>query len=471
MEETLIDIASPALYSVGRRDFVAGLGAGTVVTTFLGGCATVPSVNVPYAGVQRGMKWFKGNTHMHTLRSDGDAFPAEAAVLFRREGYNFVCFSDHNITSAELFKPIPADSPKGKKFIQALPTSFESEFPGIQLYRKITDEKGRECYTSPSFEEIAGMVNEPGKFLVIGGNEVSAAPTAGKELHCNFLNYSLPCRAVNKRTVEECLDWIRGEYGRVAAKSRMSVMTLNHPLWVSYDVSPLIVANRPDIKFFEVCNSGSMPRFELPGKEFTHDKWWDVVNTIRVANGQPLIYGLASDDIHNYNPMRRKVKRTAGYVQVLAKELTVPDVMEAFHRGDFYASTGLDLESVKFDPSTRTLSVSVDPSFGDDCLISFIGSKRGVDVSVQEIVEWEIKAELNSWLAKVRHFSRKRTVERFSKDIGCVFKSVKGRTASYTMQPDDLYVRAKVVSPSGADTANREPNFRVAWTQPVSFRV
>ena len=97
----MVDTTMIARHPVGRRDFVAGLGAGTIVAAFSGRCATAPAAGVPYAGVQCGKRWFKGNTHMHTVRSDGDAFPAEAAALFKRAGYNFVCFSDHNVTSAE----------------------------------------------------------------------------------------------------------------------------------------------------------------------------------------------------------------------------------------------------------------------------------------------------------------------------------------------------------------------------------
>jgi predicted metal-dependent phosphoesterase TrpH len=453
---------------IRRRSFIAGIGAGAVMPAFSKCNVLSSSVCVPYAASQKGKRWFKGNTHMHTLRSDGRSLPVEAAALFKRDGYNFICFTDHNVSSAEPFKVFPIDSTKGKRVEQAIAGGFERDFPDLELFRKVKDEKGRECYTSPSFDEIGRMLNEEGKFLVIGGNEVSAAPTAGRELHCNFINYSQPCKANNKRTVEECLDWIRGEYNRVVGDSQMSVMTVNHPLWVSYDVSPLIVAQRPDIKFFEVCNSGSMPRFERPGKQYNHDKWWDVVNTVRAIKGQKLVYGVASDDIHEYGGMRKRAKRSAGYVQVLADTLSIPDVMTAFHRGDFYSSTGLNLESVKFDCKTRTLSVTVDPAFGDDCKISFIGSKKGVDTSVKELVKWEVTGELNSWLQS-RHFSRQRTVERFSDDIGCVFKSVKGRTASYTMQPDDLYVRAKIVCPANADTDNREPKFPVAWTQPISW--
>ena len=463
--------ADNAFAAVGRRSFVAGLGASAIsmAAHSLAAADSHDSAIIPYSGDTCGRKWHKGNTHMHTIRSDGDAFPIEAAALFKRDGYHFICFSDHNVSSAEPQKPIPVDSPKGKKVTEEIRASFRRDFPNLELCRTVRDENGNECYTSASLEEIARVLNEPGRFLTIGGNEVSAAPTAGKELHCNFINYPKPCSAKNERTVTECLDWIRDEYSRNAGDAHASVMTLNHPLWVSYDVQPHIIAQRPDIRFFEVCNSGSMPRFNLPGRKFTHDKWWDVVNTMRAAKGQPLIYGVASDDIHGYNPLRKGTKRTAGYVQVLAAELTVAGIVDAFHRGDFYASTGLNLANVRFDRSSRTLTVEVDPSFGDDCRIEFIGSKEGVDTSVQEIVEWEIKGEPNKWL-KSRHFSMRRTVERYSDDIGRIFKTVNGRTASYTMQPNDLYVRAKVVSPHNASSANREPNFPIAWTQPISAK-
>ena len=297
---------------------------------------------------------------------------------------------------------------------------------------------------------------------------MTSAPVDGNELHCNFINYAKPCRAKNERTVEECLDWIRDEYKRETRVPALSMMTVNHPLWVSYDVPPRLIADRPDLRFFEVCNSGSMPRFNLPGDEFTHDKWWDVVNTMRATRGEPLIYGIACDDIHVYTAMRARKKRVAGHVRVLAEKLTIPSLMEAFHRGDFYASTGLNLESVVFDEKTRTLTVTADPEHGDDCTVSFIGSKKGVDTSVLETVRWDIEGELSSWLVNDRRFSRRRTVERYSEAIGQTFRTVKGRKASYTLKPDDLYVRARISAPANAKIANRENVFPVAWTQPIA---
>jgi hypothetical protein len=454
-----------------RRDFASALGVsalGAAAMPFSGCATSIPFADItPYSASGTGKRWFKGNTHLHTLRSDGEAFPVEAAALFKREGYDFICITDHNVTAAEPFAAFAVESRKGKKVKSANLKAFKRDFPELRHCISICGDGTGAQYTTIQFEKIADMLGNDGRFLVISGNEVTASPTGGNELHCNFLNYTKPCRAKNERTVKECLDWIRGEYSRETNFSPLSMMTVNHPLWVSYDVSPRLVADRPDLRFFEICNSGSMPRFNLPGDEFTHDKWWDIVNTIRAIRGEPLIYGIACDDIHVYTAMRKREKYVAGYVQVLADELAIPSLMEAFYRGDFYASTGMDLESVVFDEKTRTLTVTADKAVGDDCTICFIGSPKGADTSVLETVHWDIEGELNSWLLNNRKFSRRRTVERHSGSIGQTFKTVKGRTASYTLKPDDLYVRAKVFSPANAKIANRENKFPVAWTQPI----
>src|SRR5688572_14587857 len=39
--------------------------------------------------------WFKGNTHTHTLNSDGDSSPDEVVKWYREHGYNFVVITDH----------------------------------------------------------------------------------------------------------------------------------------------------------------------------------------------------------------------------------------------------------------------------------------------------------------------------------------------------------------------------------------
>ena len=42
------------------------------------------------------MRWYKGNTHTHTLNSDGDSTPDDVVRWYREHGYQFLVLTDHN---------------------------------------------------------------------------------------------------------------------------------------------------------------------------------------------------------------------------------------------------------------------------------------------------------------------------------------------------------------------------------------
>src|SRR5678815_199323 len=44
----------------------------------------------------QGARWYKGNTHTHTLNSDGDSTPDDVVRWYREHGYQFVVLTDHN---------------------------------------------------------------------------------------------------------------------------------------------------------------------------------------------------------------------------------------------------------------------------------------------------------------------------------------------------------------------------------------
>ena len=46
------------------------------------------------------LRWYKGNTHTHTLNSDGDSTPDEVARWYREHGYQFLVLSDHNFLTS-----------------------------------------------------------------------------------------------------------------------------------------------------------------------------------------------------------------------------------------------------------------------------------------------------------------------------------------------------------------------------------
>ncbi|MDD2456006.1 MAG: histidinol-phosphatase, partial [Kiritimatiellae bacterium] len=46
-------------------------------------------------------QWYRGNLHMHSKWSDGDAMPEDAVAWYRNNGYQFVCLSDHQIVQTD----------------------------------------------------------------------------------------------------------------------------------------------------------------------------------------------------------------------------------------------------------------------------------------------------------------------------------------------------------------------------------
>ena len=47
----------------------------------------------------KGNKWYKGNLHTHTTRSDGALSPDDSAKLYKSLGYDFLSFTDHWVKS------------------------------------------------------------------------------------------------------------------------------------------------------------------------------------------------------------------------------------------------------------------------------------------------------------------------------------------------------------------------------------
>ena len=45
------------------------------------------------------LQWYKGNTHTHSLWSDGNDFPEMIVEWYIERGYDFLVLSDHNVLS------------------------------------------------------------------------------------------------------------------------------------------------------------------------------------------------------------------------------------------------------------------------------------------------------------------------------------------------------------------------------------
>src|SRR4029453_2308208 len=103
--------AAPAM-----RTFAARCVLGSVLVAALAVAASHPSgaSGTPGTSGTQGasgtspLRWYKGNTHTHTLNSDGDSTPDDVVRWYREHGYHFVTLTDHNyLTSVDGLNALP----------------------------------------------------------------------------------------------------------------------------------------------------------------------------------------------------------------------------------------------------------------------------------------------------------------------------------------------------------------------------
>lgn len=441
-----------------RRTFVASVS----------GAAASTALPPPPADKAR---WYRGNLHLHTLRSDGWAFPDEAILLYKKLGYDFVALTDHNAVH-EKEQWIKASS--HRCFDASRLERFRARFPGFAPDER-KDADGGVSYRLRSFAELSASHNEDEKFLLLSGAEHEDYEVDAKALHCGFVNTKTPHPKKRVMSVESSLANLFDLYVRTSGiDSRTSLFVVNHPFWPYFDISPKLLAEVPQIRFFEIANAISSPIHAPPAGAYTADKLWDYANACRAFCGDPLLFGIAADDTHRYDRLygelfenqRNPVRRC--HVRVRAKALSVEAIMDAMHRGDFYASNDIELERLDFDKASGTLSVKAKPIPGAAMRIRFIGTRKQFDYRLGSPIAVDLKALAEKAGKPLnKRFAASRSIPTISDSVGIVFKEVKGSEASYTLGPDDLYVRAKVYVENRPDFVERTPPWTaVAWTQP-----
>ena len=454
-----------------RRDFCVSAAAVLGGPRFLG--ATTP------VG-----RWYKGMLHAHTCWSDGYVLPEQAVAAYKNGGYDFFSITDHNRIGKDADRWMEVASVTGGWPPTTIePSVFEAytaAFPDAQWR---TD--GSKTYVRMSpLSEITARFNEEGRFLFMPGCEVTTRigtpDNVACDVHMNYIGLdSLIPRAAKSdfmeklagTTVAEVIRETRVQVGRLAARNgyQPHLFFVNHPHWRYYDVLPQDIIDNPEVRFFEICNTGSAwaPEDSMPKDGFDNDRLWDVVNAVRCKCGERLLYGIGTDDTHMYpNSGSSRCAITFGdaWIGVRAAALTPAALIAAMKNGDFYASCGVDFEDVQFDSSTGTLSVSVSAKAGVAYTVKFITTKSGASTEPVRTVELPQQEDRPA-----------RSVPVYSDAVGAVVKTVSfgagaSASASYTLAADDLYVRARVESDEAVVYANAinkmHPPMKVGWTQP-----
>lgn len=414
--------------------------------------------------------WRKGGLHSHTIWSDGRSLPERAIAAVKKEGYDFWTVTEHIVFpgSRNTWREVcPEEGPWPPRLTGR---EFNASCNIVPGYPK-TKKQGAWGLSVRlmSFREMCRAFNEKDKFVLIPGCEFTHsmrnAPDGRRyAVHANMLNVEHSAEiAEEKLYPADQLDMLYGLYRDASENLKQpTCFQLNHPFWPYYDVLSPMVIERPHITLAEICNADAnyQPPENMPGIE----AWWDAVNSFRLADGRPCVYGTACDDSHFYDEERIHTKHGGvggGFVVVhLPGRMTPANIMRALQRGDFYSSSGIFFDSIVMDHGQRTLKVKVRPVRGAHCRIRFNATRKNFDRTVKYLhIPYPENPQYD------------RDVPVYSEDVGRVVYEKDGWTAQYRMAPDELYVRATAVtdipSPRVAAVNAVYPRFLTAWTQPM----
>lgn len=396
----------------------------------------------------RELRWRKGNLHTHTHWSDGDEYLENVAFWYKDRGWDFLCITDHN-TIDEIERWVEPEKAKGKL------TAFEkleAQFPKDWIVERTTD--GKREIRLKMFSEVATRLDEPGKFLLLRGEEVSDK-FGQRPVHMNVTNIKDALPPLGGESVAET---IQRNFDAVQAQRERTgqpmIVHLNHPNF-GWGVTAEDLLRVRGENFFEVYNGH--PGVHNSGDE-THantERIWDVLNSFRLSElDQPLMYGLGTDDGHSYHKFEVKESNPGrAWVVALTPELTPEAIIAALEAGRFYSSNGVTLERI--EAGKNRLAVTIKPEAGVTYKTEFIGTKKGFDAKSEPVVDKDGKP-----LADV--------TRKYSADIGAVLKTVTGTSAEYQFAGDELYVRARITSSKPHPNPSEPGDFEQAWVQPVA---
>jgi hypothetical protein len=288
---------------------------------------------------------------------------------------------------------------------------------------------------------------------MIEAEEISAS--FGKApVHINAVNVDDALEPV--KDLETVRDVIRANLIAITEHARATgrpvLAHINHPNF-RWAFTAEDVAHVLESRFFEVFNGHPMVYNDgHPDRaDSSMERLWDIANTLRIAElGGPLLFGVGTDDSHNYHG--GDVSPGRGWVMVRARELEAGALIEAMERGDFYASTGVTLRDVRFDAAAGRLELEIEPEPGVTYTTRFVGTRRGYDRAVEKVPAPE--EDLIPFRLK------------YSPEVGATLAESRSLTPSHTLSGDELFVRAVVTASRAPANPISTEQRAMAWTQP-----
>src|SRR5690606_17645095 len=153
---------------------------------------------------------------------------------------------------------------------------------------------------------------------------------------------------------------------------------INHPNFY-YGVSLQDMIDLRGERFFEVYNGHPLVNNYGDSLRPGTETMWDIINTAYHNRNQPLMYGLATDDSHNYHLFGAQYSNAGrGWVIVHSDSLNDSAMINAMESADLSATTEVLLNELPV--TNNALSLKVNPQLDVPYEIHF----SGVNAALQE---------------------------------------------------------------------------------------
>jgi hypothetical protein len=395
-------------------------------------------------------KWYKGNTHTHSLWSDGDAAPEIVVEWYKEHGFDFLCLSEHNIFgdgSVQRWYPILPGTPLNPKRVEQLQEKYGMDAVELKHEHK------RDYMRLKTIPELQKQFEDPEEFLLIPAEEITSNYPP---IHVNAINIRELAPAVN---FVDTIEGIVANFEFVRNQSEKynipTLATFNHPNWRDgFPVETVLDIDGP--MTFEIFNGHPYVwNFGDPDTyKISYDRFWDIALAIRLKRDpRNMLYGIAVSDSHEYFKMGPKEANPGrGFVMVQAEALTPNAIVTALQKGDYYSSSGVMLNSIETTKQSMSINIQTEPEVA--YTTQFIGTRKGFDDFYVPVVDKEGN----------ERYDRSRV---YSDDIGEVLLETTDNPAKYRFKGNEIYVRAKIVSSKPLDSPFTEGGTQTAWVQPV----
>jgi hypothetical protein len=207
--------------------------------------------------------------------------------------------------------------------------------------------------------------NPADNFLLVGGEEV----TNEKTVHLNAIGITNVIPSQRGSTVTEILqssiDAIRRQGG---------VPLINHPNF-RWAFTATEMSSLKEAALLEIASGHPTVNHAGDGRIPSTEQMWD-----QLLSAGMRIFGVSVDDAHNFR-QEFTIERSnpgRGWVVVRASALTRENILAGLNRGDFYASSGVNIKDIRVTPTSLTVEIQTAANDPKRYQVMFLGKEGRV---------------------------------------------------------------------------------------------